>query len=75
MDFNTQSLNEDSWMQQYEDIRASSDKAQQKANDKMVAYHAKKNKISDYNVDEKVLVQNPKSKTKQDKRILCESPA
>ena len=47
---------------------------QQNANEKMVAYHAKKNKISGYNVGETVLVQNPKSKTKQGKRVLCESP-
>ena len=48
---------------------------QAKFNKRMVDAHARKNKISIYNVGDNVLVQNPKAKTKRGKRLLTEIPA
>ena len=71
MDFRT----EDSWIEDVDNIRKIADAAQAKANEKMVAYLSKKNKISSYSIRENVLVQNPMCRTKHGKRILDKVPA
>ena len=71
MDFRT----EDSWIEDVDNIRKIADAAQAKANEKMVAYLSKKNKISSYSIGENVLVQNPMCRTKHGKRILDKVPA
>ena len=63
-------------MQNIEEIRKSADASQNKANDLMKNYMAKKNLISDYEVGEEVLVCNDEARTRNGrKRKLDKLPS
>ena len=65
----------DKWLNDVEGMRLASDKAQAKANEKMVAYNLKKKRISEYKVGEEVLIRNPKAKNKNGKNVVTEFPS
>ena len=63
------------WLTSVEDVRRRSEKDQEKANRQMIESHAKKNKVTCYQVGDKALVQNSKAKTRRGKRVLSEIPS
>lgn len=65
----------ESWLNEVDSERKKCYTAQKKANEKMIKQHAKKYKVTEYNVGDSILLQNPKSKTRRGKKVLDEPPA
>ena len=65
----------DKWLNDVEGMRLASDKAQAKANEKMVVYNLKKKRISEYKSGEEVLIRNPIAKNKHGKYVVTEFPS